>query len=303
MTAPHPPRRTPLRRVLPPVAALALPAAVGAQAAATTGGFGDLGPPAAACAARIPAGSMVRVTVYLQATVVDPADRPLLPAADLLAQLASERVRALLGATPGTLPRGDSAVAWTALADPLRVTVHRDGRFTLPASADRAALLPRAIADLAAGGERVFWPDGHPGDSAAVELRLHRPVVDPGGAAEPLRLRVELPLFSLPVPRSSPVVQTRPPRIAYPESSLRGGAVGTVILEFVVDSTGRVDPATVREVWAPERPRLTGEVGRFYDAFVRSAVRGLSAARYEPTRIGGCVVRWLVRQEFDYGLR
>jgi hypothetical protein len=294
--------------------AAALPAAAGAQAIEATPGAEGAdsaeGAPLPSCAARIPPDSLVRVVVHLEANVADSATRPILPSADLLLQLASERVQRRLGASPGTVPLGDAVVAWPDLGVRVAVTLHRDGRFTWPATDDpaetpapAAELLRRALADLAADGERVFWPEGLPGDSAAVELHFHHAVVRPDGTAEPLRLRVAMPLLSLPVPRTSPVVQTRSASIAYPELSLRGGAVGTVVLEFVVDTAGRVDPATVRELWSPGRPRLTGDVGRYYDAFLKATMRGLATARYEPARVGGCAVRQLVQQPFEYRFR
>jgi len=142
-----------------------------------------------------------------------------------------------------------------------------------------------------------------PAPAHRVELHFHHAALNPDGTAQPLRLRVAMPLLTLPVPRRTPIVPIRPPRIEYPESSMRGGAAGTVVLDFVVDGAGRVDPASVREIWPPDRPRLTGELGRFYDAFVRAATRGLAAARYEPMRVGGCPVRSRARQEFVYDLR
>ena len=278
------------RALLPLLGVAALPAGAAAQTPA--------------CAARVPDDSLVRVVVYLEPSVPDSA-RAALPSADLLAQLVRDRVHGLLGAGRGTLPVADSVAAWPELDTPIEVTLHRDGRFTPRESGATGAarLVGRALVALDSAGERVFWPDSLPGDSLVVALQLRHSRVYETGGVEPLRVRVAIPVFSLPVPRVTPIVQTREPRITYPQLSQRIRAVGSVTLDFVVDETGRVDPTTVREVWPDDEPRLAGELGQAYTAFVRAAREGLQEARYEPATRGGCPMRWQARQSFHYRFR
>lgn len=279
-----------VRALLPLLGVAALPAVAAGQADA--------------CVARVPDDSLVRVVVYLEPSVPDSA-RAALPSADLVAQLVRDRVHVLLGAGRGTLPVADSVATWHELERPIDVTLHRDGRFTArdAGTSGVARLVGRALAALDSAGERVFWPDSLPGDSLTVALQLHHPRVYATGGVEPLRVRVAIPVFSLPVPRVTPVVQTREPRIAYPQLSKRIHAVGSVTLDFVVDETGRVDSTTVREVWPDDEPRLGGELGQAYTAFVRAAREGLREARYEPATRGGCPMRWQARQSFHYRFR
>jgi hypothetical protein len=74
-------------------------------------------------------------------------------------------------------------------------------------------------------------------------------------------------------------------------------------MQFVVDSSGRVDPATLRDLWPADRPRLTGELGGHYRAFLSAVRDGLADARYVPARVGGCATRQLVQQPFEFRFR
>ena len=266
----------------------------------------------ATCTARIPTDSLVRVPVFLEVDVADSSARPLLPVGDLLADLAATKVRAALGAAPGTLPAADSVVGWMDLTW-LSVTLHRDGRFTWRPHRDgpgtpseprgAARLLASALEQLVAEEHRLFWPDDVAGDSATIEFHLHEAVIRADGAASPPVLRFATPVFSVLSPRMTPVEVIRAPRISYPTTSMRNGAAGTVILDFVVAADGTVEEGSIRDVWPGDRPRLTGELGAYYRAFLKAAERGVLGARYAPARIGPCPVRQLVRQQFNYAFR
>lgn len=265
-----------------------------------------------ACVASIPPERLARVVVYLEADVADSTQRGVLPIGDLLADLAATRVRRRLSAAADTLPRGDAILSWQGTSDWLSVTLHRDGRFAWRPLGDSAATRPpvggaavlaQALAELEAEEHRLFWPDELPGDSVRFELHLHHPMIREDGTAEPLALRLAAPIFTLPVPSMTPAAPRRGRPASYPTEALRGGAEGTVILRFVIDSAGRVEPESVREVWPETMPRLTGELAAYYDDFLRSTMRSVRRARYEPARIGGCPVRQLVQQAFAFKFR
>jgi protein TonB len=78
---------------------------------------------------------------------------------------------------------------------------------------------------------------------------------------------------------------------AYPEA-LRSRAVsGTVVAEFVVDTTGRVEPGSFRAI-------------RSDDPLFTEAVRvALIRARFRPAEVAGTRVRQLVQQPFTFVLR
>lgn len=88
---------------------------------------------------------------------------------------------------------------------------------------------------------------------------------------EPVRVRVES------VPR-------------YPTQLRAMGIQGSVEMEFVVDTTGRVDVATVHVISSPDER---------FSAAVRAALRD---ARFVPGRYNGHPVRTLVRRSFEFRL-
>lgn len=293
-----------------PYAALCAPGAAAAQRVER--------PPAAApsCLDSIPARALTRVGVVAAAELGDSTHPTLVAAADLLTQSVAERARTMLGAAPGQLPAAEPAMTWRDVGGALLVTAYRDGRMTWRVAADTgaaersaaersaAALLGRALAALREAGDAPFFlPDDARGDSVAFRITVQSPFVAEGGAVVPLRLRAPAPIATALVPGMSPVTLVRQPRLAYPSGALDGAAIGTVILQFFVDESGRADLATVRDLWPASRPRLTGELKAHYDAFVASARRGLAEGRWQPARIGGCPVRQLVHQPFQFELR
>ena len=274
----------------------------------------ELSSPAAgtpSCLARIPAESMTRVAVFVSPAVRDSTLRAALPSAANLTQAIADRARALLGAGADTLPEGEPTITWRELQADVVVTGYRDGRVLWRVERDSggverpggaaARLLARALGNAQAAGEApFFWPEGLPGDSVVFRLELVRPGVDGSGTVRPIQSRVAIPVFSVAAPREEPVVILRPPRVHYPGAPRSASVVGTVILQFIVDTTGRADVSTLRDVWPADRPRLTGELAGYYREFISAVRRALVDARYTPARIGGCPVRQLVRQPFSF---
>ena len=80
------------------------------------------------------------------------------------------------------------------------------------------------------------------------------------------------------------------PTPRYPEALRAAGIEGEVTLEFVVDTTGRVENGSVRVLSTPS------------DAFVVSIRDALAATRYHPALVAGRRVRQLVRQGFVFAL-
>lgn len=288
------------------------PAPARAQGAA---GAGDSRAAMEACLDAIPKTALTRVPVYLEAEVSEPAHRVILPGADVLADLVARRVRARLTADAAGLPAGEPVVAWRELDRSVEVTVARDGDFTWrvvpadsllrPASAPSPAaeLVASALAAARAEGERLPWPDGAAGNSIEFRLQFTHATPRLGGAVEPARLRVAIPVFSLAVPWVKPVAVTRPPKIAYPEKLARAGVTGTIILNYVVGADGRVAPGTLSDVWNSPEPYPRGADRQAYRDFIATVRRALPAARFEPARMGGCAVPQLVQQPFVFGIR
>jgi TonB family protein len=80
------------------------------------------------------------------------------------------------------------------------------------------------------------------------------------------------------------------PTPRYPEALRAAGIEGAVTLEFVVDTTGRVEGGSVRVLSSAA------------DAFVVSVRDALAGTRYHPALVGGRRVRQLVRQGFVFSL-
>ena len=78
------------------------------------------------------------------------------------------------------------------------------------------------------------------------------------------------------------------PMPRYPGSLERMGVEGRLVVRFVVDSTGKVDPKQLEFPAAADR------------GFVESVKYALLRSRYFPAELGGVRVRQLVQQEFVF---
>jgi TonB family protein len=262
------------------------------------------------CLATLPETALQRVPVYLEASATDTISRSVLPGVDLLIQLTAARVRTALGATSSEVPRADDHLRWHQLDGVLSLVVHRDGRFvwTLSPRRDRTdphfqpsmKLVEDALLALRDGGERIFVPEELVFDSVTVELNYQWPSVSRTGAVGKVLARAAFPVFTLRVPWLEPVQVVHQPRVRYPEGPRMGNAQGNVLLQFIVDTTGRAQMSTVRELG---KPRLGPELHEYYRAFVAAAKDALHNARFSPAQLGGCNVKQLVQLPFAFRLR
>ena len=264
-----------------------------------------------ACFAKLPANTFTRVPVLIDTRPEDSAAVAILPAADILTQIVTEGIRKTLGSETGPLPAGDAAINWRQLGGSVVVTAHRDGTFTWRKDTTVSAsfmetqgldMLAKALTEANSAGERVFWPEGAKEDSLSFRLSFESPGVRQGGKLEQLRVRVANPVFTLMMPWMKPGEMTKKPRIDYPIRTQTANYEGHVVLEFVVDSAGHIDPASVHEFLAPGVKRPTGELGRYYSAFLAATTRGLPTGEFKPATVGGCPINQQVRQTFDFKL-
>lgn len=263
------------------------------------------------CFAKLAPNVFTRVPVLIDTKPADSAAVAILPAADILTQILTEKIRKTLGSETGPLPTGDSAVSWRQLGGAVIVTARRDGSFTWRKDTTVSAsfmgtagldMLTKALTESSAGGDRIFWPEGVTGDSLSFRLSFESPSVRQGGKLEPLRVRVANPVFTLPMPYFQPAEMSKKPRIDYPIKSQSGNYQGFVVLEFVVDTVGRVNPASVHEVFEPGVKPPVGEVGQYYRSFLAATTRGLPTGEFKPAAIAGCPINQMVRQKFDFKL-
>src|SRR5512140_2774499 len=110
----------------------------------------------------------------------------------------------------------------------------------------------------------MVWLDGVEGDSLEMRVDFRRPRIDGQGVVQSVKARAAVPVFTVAAPREEIAVVVKPPRTYYPPLLQSHGVEGRVMMEFVVDTTGRADPATIHDWWPPERPRLTGALEAHY---------------------------------------
>lgn len=263
------------------------------------------------CVAALPASALTRVPVLIDTKPVDSASVAILPAADILTQILTERIRKPLGGDTGPLPPGESIASWRELGGSIVVTAHHDGTFTWKKNTNVASafmktdaldLIARALTESAAAGDRAFWPEGAKDDSLSFELSFATPAVRQGGKIEPLHVRVANPVFTLPMPWFETATMTKEPRIDYPIRSQSSRYEGKAILEFIVDSAGHVLPESIHEIWPEGVKRPVGDEAAYYRSFLAAAIRGLPTGEFKAAMIGGCAINQQVRQAFDFKL-
>jgi hypothetical protein len=260
------------------------------------------------CIAAIPPASMHRVPVFLHAWMPERGDSTLMPQADLMAQDVADEFRKLLGATGTVVPIADTNFVWYSVPTALTVVAHRNGDMTRRADGsggDSAAtlLFTRAFdAARARGAALVEWPDGLADDSALVHLTLWPDYVgDIPEVMAPGATMRKFAVFSLTEPERSPAYplpnQRQP---VYPYENERRRIEGSVLMQFVVDTMGRAEPGSIRELWPAGRPRLGGDSAYSHDEFVYSVRVWLREYRFRPARIGTCAVKQRVQQPLEF---
>ena len=291
------------------------------------------GPPAAPNAGAPPAAGqtfcagspLTRVPVYV-ALDMQGKDAPPIPASvSNLLQAVADRVDTILGAPPNVLPEGEPKLNWESIAEGLDVTWYRDGRLvrTIDTSYERseaaahrpstrgqysvgARLLDSAFAAAQAAGDLYMtWPDIVPADSMRFRISFVHPSVDASFKTSPptAGLAVPAPVFTVGVPVEQVVGIVKRPMVRYPMQNLDNRVSGVLLVQFVVDTTGRADMSTFRDVWPADLPRLTGEKGRYYDTFLDAIRDEVSRSTFSPARIGNCKVRQMVQTPFHFKMR
>ena len=86
------------------------------------------------------------------------------------------------------------------------------------------------------------------------------------------------------------VVPTRPPQPRYPESLRSVSVTGEVVVRYIVDARGRVEPGSIKILSSA------------HNLFSEAVRRALLEARYRPAEVGGRAVRQLVEQPFIFKL-
>ncbi|MFL5575522.1 MAG: energy transducer TonB [Gemmatimonadaceae bacterium] len=106
---------------------------------------------------------------------------------------------------------------------------------------------------------------------------------------------VALPLFPVALPWVKPtrpvVPRPRQPAPVYPRAAIQGLVESDVLVQFIVDESGRVAPGTVHV----ERAE--------YREFVQAVLDVLPQYRFTPAELNGCPVKSLVQLPFEFRMR
>lgn len=267
--------------------------------------------PRTACTDAIPESMMAPVAVYAYVErPSDPVAGSIRPAAQTPVARMAGNVRATFGAKGDQLGWGEPRVTWEGVTGELRVIAHRDGRLawkepegdSLRTTGIRAvAAALRAVHD---SGGRVAWPESLTGDSAEFTISLRTPIFDRNGKVSSPRLDRPEPLFLVMQPWAElvfAIAGSGGP--GYPRGPKAAGAEAIVNVSFVVDTSGRAEVSTLKDIWPEHQPRHTGKEAQYYEAFIDSIREHLrTSARFLPARIGGCGVRVWVQQSFEFRL-
>jgi hypothetical protein len=263
------------------------------------------------CLASIPPPSMHRVPVFLRASIAEHDDTTLSLQTDLMAQDVADEFRRLLGAAGNEVPTADTNFVWYSVPTELVVIAHQNGEMSARAKrsgGDFAAtsLLAQAFdAARARGTARLIWPDGFKADSILVRLLLW-----PAYAGEkPKEVALgengmKFATFYLTEPELTPAYplpDQEPPR--YPGDNMWNRFEGYVLMQFVVDSTGRADPNTIRDIWPAGKPRLSGESRTAYDDFLQSVRDWETRLLFKPARLGPCAIKQQVQQPLVFKIQ
>ena len=264
----------------------------------------------AGCLASIPRSDMHRVPIVLDASVDEHDDSALTFQTDLLVQDVGDRLREMLGAKGSEVPNADTMFAWYSVPTEVVLIARRNGEMLVHArnpSGDSTAttFLARAVADARAREQaRMVWLGNLKPDSILIRLHL-APLQVAQGAIQslPSAQGMRYAAFYLMVPALTPpqVLPNQPPP-RYPTENEWRPYEASLILQYVVDSTGRVDSRSIRALWPAGKPRLSGYDGEAYEAFVRSARSWAARLRFEPSRIGSCPVRKVVRHPLTWNI-
>ncbi len=139
-------------------------------------------------------------------------------------------------------------------------------------AADSARAFPMRNAGIA--GEEL---------NTYVDLGLSASV--PAGSHELFRLTLPVLVLDSPV---RPILHRYSPK--YPDELRRRGIEGQVSFQFVVDERGRTIPGSYRLVKFSHRE------------FARAVLDELQITRFDPARVGGCPVKQIVQQSFEFKL-
>ena len=259
--------------------------------------------------AAFPPSVMHVVDVALYAAVQKNADSAIALQALLMAQEVADEFRRNLGAAGVTIPAMDERYSWDAVPTAIDVVAHRDGSAIVSTntiggeSAATRSLVAAFDSARAHNFAVMLWSDRTVSDSVVVHLWLQPSYFTRATTEEETDHTPSFPVFSLSEPELSPALpepNQPPPR--YPPSLESRGVSGSVLMQFTVDTSGRMESATLREI-VPADALRTYEVHENHEQFAQSVARWLETVRFVPASLGGCRIRQRVQFPLKFTVR
>jgi len=246
--------------------------------------------------------------VYLDARMAPHTEEALTLQADLIAKDVVTEVRALLGGSDSRIPVAAPSIKRYSVPAELIVTARRDGQMTwrgISESGDSAAIaLLSAALDSARkhNAAILLWPDDYAADSLVVRLSLLPVDFEEAADFDTLNKKhIKFRAFTMPYPTESPAFPANAhEHPVYPRYSETHRVSGTLVVQFIVDTSGRADMSTFHDLWPSDKPRLTGELGDFYAQFVAAVRDYAEKANFNPARVGVCKLRQIVQMPFEF---
>lgn len=262
------------------------------------------------CLDHLPPSAFKRVVVYAYVDPQDSVSASFAQSADNFLQELVNKTQHQFGISGDRLPYGEPDVNWRGVDVPLHLVAYKDGRIvvlhrdSISVVATAAARVARALDSTSTVGQ-LEWSQDSTRDSVRFDIAFVRPLFDSAGnVAMPTHKRAAVPVFSVLAPweqHAETKSGQAPP--TYPAGTRLQGYEGTVILSFLVDSTGHAVVSTVSDVWPREKPRWTAHDSSAYRSFLKETMQAIGRFEFVPARIGGCPVREFVQMPFVYGLR
>lgn len=240
--------------------------------------------------------------IYLDARMALQTEATLTSQADLIASDVAAELRKQLGGSETETPNTGDRIKWNSIPAELILVARPDGSMTWRGTSlfgDAAAvrLLSTAMDSVRRHGSGLLiWPDGYAADSLVVRLSLLPKVFRDDSPGPPATLnRMRFHVFTMPYAVESPALPRGELHVNYPPVNERLRISGNILVQFVVDTSGRAAMSTFRAVWPSDQPQRARALDGYYDEFVQAIREGIASETFTPARLGSCPVTQMVK--------
>ena len=231
---------------------------------------------------------------------------------DLVSEHIAEQVRTALGGASAIVPKVDSLVTWqnTSFELPLVLVLRRDQATTWraepnvsPTQSKLLAVYLDVLHKMAPDDLWIVWPKNFAPDSLVLRLYVAPPDSStywPGVGGRKPELQIALFSSTIGVVPKTSALPDHQGQARYPVDAERHGVTATVIMQFVIDTAGHADSATITNVKPAGGTFNFPNAERYYREFVAAARQAVLATTYHPAQVGSCRVRQLVLAPYTF---